>query len=291
MSEIRPSDLRHVTLKRRLRGYDRAKTEELLAEVADTYESVRRERGALSVEMANLRHEQEEREVWFRGELDTLRGQLSARDRRIVDLESEVARYDQERSARLNELSSLREELADARAAQERSQEELLEQRERGARLETRQKGMGEQIAMLASQLEHGEATQLPPRRLASRALPERAGRAASMLVRFDRAVKMLERETREQAELTLKKARERADEIVQSAEAQRRRLDAEIEHSAPHDETDREECDPVAALERIEPPRRAQEAPDPLESRIGEASWTSRPASRQTSANRDTVQ
>src|SRR5215212_1373974 len=173
MSQIRPSDLRNVTLKRRLRGYDRAKTEELLAEVAETYETVRRERGALSVEMANVRREQEEREVWFSGELDTLRGQLSARDRRIVDLESEIARYDQERSARLNELSSLREELADARAAQERNQEELLEQRERGARLETRQKGMGEQIAMLASQLEHGEATQLPPRRLASRALPE----------------------------------------------------------------------------------------------------------------------
>jgi len=288
MREITPTDLRNVTLKRRLRGYDRDKTEELLAGVAESYEAVRIKYGALSEEMQNLRREQEERELRFRGELDALREQLSARDRHIVDLETEIARNEQERSALLDEGSGLRKELAGAQAAQERDQEVLLEQRERVARLETREKALTEQIAMFASQLEHEEPTQLLPAR--ARALPRGTGRAASMLIRFDRAVETLERETRQEAELTLKKARERANEIVRSADGRRQRLDAEIVHPAVRDEIDPEEYDPVAGLERIERPVRASEAPDPLESRIGEASWTSRASLDQGRANRNTV-
>jgi len=288
MREITPTDLRNVTLKRRLRGYDRDKTEELLAGVAESYEAVRIKYGALAEEMQNLRREQERRELRFRSELDALREQLSSRDRHIVDLEAEIARYEQERSVLLDEAGSLREELADARAAQGEDQEVLLEQRERVARLETREKALMEQIAMFASQLEQEEPMQLLPAR--ARPLPQRTARAASMLVRFDRAVETLERETRREAELTLKKARERANEIVRAADTQRQRLDAESEYPAARDETDREEYDPVAALERIDRPVRAAESADPLESRIGEASWTSRASLDQSRANRNTV-
>jgi cell division septum initiation protein DivIVA len=288
MREITPSDLRNVHLKRRLRGYDREKTEELLAEAAQSYERVETQRGALSEEIAKQRRDQEEREARFRAELDSFRERLSARDRRIVELEAEIARYEQELSGRVSELSSLREELAGTREAQGKDQKELLELRQRVARLETREKALGEQVAMLATQLEQEDATPLPPPRAS--ALPQRVGHAASMLVRFDHAVEMLERETRREAELTLKKARERAHEIVQSAEAHRRRLEGGSEHSPTSNEPRDEVYDPVSALQRIERPAKAQDAPDPLESRIGEASWTSRAAYGRAPADRDSV-
>jgi chromosome segregation ATPase len=288
MREITPTDLRNVTLKRRLRGYDRGKTEELLAGVAESYEALRSKYGALAEEMQNLRREQEQRESRFRGELDALKEELSARDRRIVDLETEIARYERERSTLLEEAGRLRKELAGARTAQDEDQEVLLEQRQRVARLETREKALMEQIAMFASQLEHEEPTQLFPAR--ARALPQRTARAASMLVRFDRAVETLERETRREAELTLKKARERANEIVRAADSRRQQLGAESVRPAALDDADREEYDPVAALDRIERPAAASEAADPLESRIGEASWTSRASHDQSGANRKIV-
>lgn len=96
------------------------------------------------------------------------------------------------------------------------------------------------------------------------------------MLHRLDRVVETLERESRREAEITLKKARERADEIVHSAERRRRRLEADATPPGTGDEVAEEEYDPIAAHARIEAAVTEPEVSEDLGD-IGEASWTSR--------------
>jgi hypothetical protein len=135
---------------------------------------------------------------------------------------------------------------------------------------------------MLVSQLKEEETTQaIPPDQ---RALPERADRGAAMLHRLDRVVETLEQESRREAEITLKKARERADEIVHSAELRRRRLEADAPHSGTGEEdVAEEEYDPIAAHARTEAAVTEPEVSEDLEQDIGEASWTSRAPFKQT--------
>jgi F0F1-type ATP synthase membrane subunit b/b' len=96
------------------------------------------------------------------------------------------------------------------------------------------------------------------------------------MLHRLDRVVETLERESRREAEITLKKARERADEIVHSAERERRRLEADAANPGTGERV-AEEYDPIAAHARIEAAVTEPEVSEDLEGDVGEASWTSR--------------
>jgi len=273
--EITSDAIRNAVLKRRLRGYDPEATEQLLTEVAESYDKVRADREDLLERMRDLRREEEVREMRVRAELDELKEQLSDRDRRISDLEAQIARLEEERSKHLEELGRLREELSSAQVAKEADQAELAEQRDIVARLETREKAFAEQIAMLEAQLTQEEMA-LPISTHQHR-LSHRDDRAAATLLRLDRVVESVERETRREAEVMLKKARERADEILHSAEAKRQRLETEIAHRSAIDETDRDEYDPVAALERAERPVSESGVPDRSEQQVGEASWTSR--------------
>lgn len=278
MHEISPHAIREATLTRRLRGYDREETEKLLATVADSYEKVDAERMRLSEEVVSLREERQESEARLHVELDRLNEQVSERDRHIADLDAQIARLEEEQSKQLEDLDRLRKELSNVRTVQEEVQAESRDQGERVARFALREKALVEQIAMLVSQLseEEAEATQAISRH--PRALPERADRTAAMLLRLDRFVETLERESRREAEITLKKARERADQIVHSAEVHRRRLEAETANPRAAEEEDHgEEYDAVAALERIEPPVTKPEVSDDSEPNMGEASWTSR--------------
>jgi chromosome segregation ATPase len=279
MHEIAPHAIREATLTRRLRGYDREETEKLLATVADSYEKVDAERMRLSEEVVSLRDERQESEARLHVELDRLTQQVSERDRHIADLDAQIARLEAEQSKQLEDLDRLRKELSNVRTVQEEVQAESRDQRERVARFALREKALVEQIAMLVSQLseeEEAEATQAISRH--PRVLPERADRTAAMLLRLDRFVETLERESRREAEITLKKARERADQIVHSAEVHRRRLEAETANPRAAEEEDHgEEYDPVAGLERIEPPVTKPEVSDDSEPNMGEASWTSR--------------
>ena len=283
MPELAPDAVRNATLTRRLRGYDREETEKLLARVAESYDKLYAERRDLSDEVASLRAERQEREARSQAELDSLSEQLSGRDRQITDLEAQVARFEEEQSKRLEDLDRLREELSNVRTVQDDLQAELREQRDRAARFALREKALVAQIAMLVSQFDEEEAAQaLAP---GTRALPERADRAAAMLLRLDRVVETLERESRREAELTLKKARERAGEIVRSAELRRRRLEAEAAHPYAEEEPEEqaEEYDPVAALARIESSVTEAEVSDDLKRNLGEASWTSRATFEET--------
>jgi cell division septum initiation protein DivIVA len=278
--EITPDAIRKPALKRRLRGYDTQETEELLLEVAESCERVRAEREALSEQLESLRHDQAKHERDARVELDKLQEQLSDRDGRIAELNAEIARFEEEHSKQLEEVERLSKEVSSARATQEAQQAELAEQSASLARLDTREKALVEQIAMFAAQLGQGDAGFAAP--TSPRALSDVDERAAATLLRLDRVVETVARETRRDTEMMLKKARERADEILHSAEVRSRRIVEEIARQGPVDETVRAEFDPVAALERVEELETEPEAADDpqtaddAEQQLGEALWTS---------------
>jgi len=278
--EITPDAIRKPALKRRLRGYDTQETEEFLVRVAASYERVSAERTALSEQLESLRHDQAEHERDARVELDKLQEQLSDRDGHIAELNAEIARFEEEHSKQLEEVERLSEVVSSARAAQELQQAELAEQSASVARLETREKALVEQIAMFAAQLDQVDANLAAP--ASPRALSHLDERAAATLLRLDRVVETVARETRRETEMMLKKARERADEILHSAEVRSRRIVEEIARQGPVDETVRAEFDPVAALEPVEELETEPEAADDpqtaddADQQLGEALWTS---------------
>jgi chromosome segregation ATPase len=266
--EITPDSIREIALKRRLLGYDPHETEQLLAEVAESLDRVLRDRSSLSQQAGAQRRSLEEAERNFKGELDRLNEQLAARDQRLKQLEGELTTMQEEQSKHLEDAARLTDELSSAKAADEEHQVALTELRETLGRLETREKALAEQIAMLESQF--GHAQEPAP---TTQAFAHLDDRAATTLVRLDRAVETIEREAREEAGMILERAREQAEEILRSAEARQRN---EPETAEPHSSDEgREEYDPVAALERVEP---SNEAPaiDRFERDAGEAAWTS---------------
>jgi DivIVA domain-containing protein len=208
--EIRPDEIREAKLNRRLRGYDQEETEQLLADVAESYEKVLTEREALTERFETLQHEQAERERGWRLQLERLHERLSDRERRVSGLEAKVARLEQE----LEKTRRLSDEPASAQAAKDGLRSELAERGERLARLET------EQIGMLEAQLEQADETgSAPPAR---RAMALLEGRAARTIVGLDHLIERAQRDGRRDAEILLKKARERADELVRSTEMER---------------------------------------------------------------------
>lgn len=262
------------TLKRRLRGYDTQETEELFVRVAESYERVRAERKTLSEQLVSLHREQDDHARDSRVELDKLQEQLSDRDERIAELKAQIFRLEEEHSKQLEEGERLNEELLSARAAQGAHQAELAEQGESVSRLETREKALVEQIAMFAAQLEQGDGAEAAP--TSPRALSDLEERAAATLLRLERVAETVARETRRDTEMMLKKVRERAEEILHSAEVRSRRVVEEIARQSGVDEAARDEFDPVAALERAEDHGTEPEATDDAKQQLGEASWTS---------------
>jgi chromosome segregation ATPase len=263
--ETTPDSIRETALRRRLLGYDRHETEQLLAVVAERLDQVLRDRNSLSQEAIAQRRSLERN---FKSELDRLNGELAVRDQRLRELEGELTTLQEERSKHLKDADRLTEELSSARAADEEHQAALTELRETLGRLETREKALAEQIAMLESQFAHPEEP--TPTAHAFDHLDERA---ATTLVRLDRAVETIEREAREEAGMILERAREQAEEMLRTAEA-RQRIEPETAEPDTSDDA-REEYDPVAALERVEP---SNETPaiDGFEQDAGEAAWTS---------------
>jgi cell division septum initiation protein DivIVA len=267
--EITPNSIREIALRRRLLGYDPHETEQLLAEVAESLERALRDRSSLSQQAAAQRRSLEEAEQTLKDELDRLNEELAARDQRLQELEGELTTMKEERSKHLEDAARLTDELSSAKAADEEHQVALTELRETLGRLETREKALAEQIAMLESQFVH--AQEPAP---TTHAFAHLDDRAATTLVRLDRAVETIEREAREAAGMILERAREQAKEILRSAEA---RLRIEAETAEPHTSDEgREEYDPVAALERRVEPSNETPASDRLEPDAGEAAWTS---------------
>jgi len=264
--ETTPDSIRETALRRRLLGYDRHETEQLLAVVAERLDQVLRDRNSLSQEALAQRRSLERN---FKSELDRLNGELAVRDQRVRELEGELTTLQEERSKHLKDADRLTEELSSAKAADEEHQAALTELRETLGRLVTREKALAEQIAMLESQFAHAQEPAPTTHPFA-----HLDDRAATTLVRLDRAVETIEREAREEAGMILERAREQAEEMLRTAEARQR---IEPETAEPHTSDEGgEEYDPVAALERVEPS--VNEAPDTdgFERQVGEAAWTS---------------
>ena len=263
--ETTPDSIRETALRRRLLGYDRHETEQLLALVAERLDQVLRDRNSLSQEAIAQRRSLERS---FKSELDRLNGELAVRDQRLRELEGELTTLQEERSQHLEDADRLTEELSSAKAADEEHQAALTELRETLGRLETREKALAEQIAMLESQFAHPQEP-TPD----AHAFAHLDDRAATTLVRLDRAVETIEREAREEAGMILERAREQAEEMLRTAEA-RQRIEPETAEPDTSDDG-REEYDPVAALERVEPSNETS-AIDGFEQDAGEAAWTS---------------
>ena len=271
--ETTPDSIRETALKRRFRGYDPHETEQLLAVVAERLDQVLRERSSLSQQATVQRRSLEEAERNFKSELDRLNEELAARDQRLRELEGELTTLQEERSKHLKDADRLTEELSSAKAADEEHQAALTELRRTLGRLETREKALAEQIAMLESQFAHAQEAE--PTTLAPQALAHLDGQAATTLLRLDRALEAIEREAREEDEAILERAHEQAEQILRSAEARRQLIEPETAEPDTSDEG-REEYDPVAALGHVERPVNEAPATDEPDQEVGEAAWTS---------------
>jgi peptidoglycan DL-endopeptidase RipA len=117
MPFVNPSEVPQVSLRRRgLRGYDRRQTEQLLANIAESYEQVWNERDQVRAEISELRNE-----------LAALRG----RAREARDLQEEVARL-QGKLASVHQLDErMRNALLSAEWMSEKSKEAARKESEK----------------------------------------------------------------------------------------------------------------------------------------------------------------
>ena len=143
MRDIAPDAVRNASLTRRLRGYDREETDDLLASIASSYSKVYVERARLSEEVAALSAERQASDAQVRAELESLGEQLRERDRRIAELQTLVARFDEERSKELEGRDRLREELFRVRTMQQEAETDAREHSEHlAARFALREKAL-----------------------------------------------------------------------------------------------------------------------------------------------------
>jgi cell division initiation protein len=154
---LTPVEIRHVTLPRRLLGYERSGVDRLLSDIATSFEDVWRERADLRDEIERLESElrrQREIEEALRNTLlsaERMADELRARAHREADLIVEEAR------AKAREVASA------AEAEQERTRDEI--RRLRALEIDVR----AEFRAFLASALDRLEGESVAPRAQAGR--------------------------------------------------------------------------------------------------------------------------
>lgn len=214
-------------LKRRFRGYDRAQTDDLIAQLMQSFDALTAERNGLRETIEKLRAEQREHETRTDREANDVLRELTAREREVSDLERqlrELTQRDDQQQARLERAGN---ELLRARVEAQRLEDERAELLARVGRVELRERVLAEQLTILKGELNQSRD-------------PREA---------LDRLVESVTQEARDEAELTLKKARQHADQIVRSAEKRGRELEAAVEERTSED----------------------------LQRHLGEALWTSR--------------
>ena len=185
------------------------------------------ERNRLNAAIDELRSERGEHERRVDRELNDVLRELTTREREVSDLEREVRELTRKHEQRQDEVERLGHELSRTRSEEQRHRDELAELVAHVGRIELRERVLVEQLTILKSELQQ---TRDPREAL-------------------DRLVETVTQEARQEAEVTLKKARAQADQIVRSAEKRGRELEAAVEL------------------------RTAEE----LQQHLGEALWTSR--------------
>jgi cell division septum initiation protein DivIVA len=214
-------------LKRRFRGYDRAQTDHLIADVTSRCDALTAERDNLHETIEELRAEQRERKLRTDEEVDDVLRELTARERQVSDLERQVREMTRKHEQQQSALERVGDQLLRARVQEQRHDDERAELLARVGRVELRERVLVEQLTILKGELHQTQ----DPR------------------VALDRLVETVTQEARHEAEVTLKKARARAEQIVRFAEKRGRELEAAVELRTSED----------------------------LQRHLGEAVWTSR--------------
>jgi cell division septum initiation protein DivIVA len=214
-------------LKRRFRGYDRAQTDHLIGDVTSRCDALTAERDRLHETIEELRAEQRERKLRTDEEVDDVLRELTARERQVSDLERQVREMTRKHEQQQSALERVGDQLLRARVQEQRHDDERAELLARVGRVELRERVLVEQLTILKGELHQTQ----DPR------------------VALDRLVETVTQEARHEAEVTLKKARARAEQIVRFAEKRGRELEAAVELRTSED----------------------------LQRHLGEAVWTSR--------------
>jgi cell division septum initiation protein DivIVA len=196
------------TLKRRFRGYDCAQTDELIAQLTQSCAALTAERNSLRETIEQLRTEHREHELRTDQEADGVLRELTSREREVSDLERELRGMKRKDEQQQDALGRMGDELLRARVEAQRHNAERAELLALVGRVELRERVLAEQLTILKGELHQ---TRDPREAL-------------------DRLVETVTQEARDEAELTLKKARVHAEQIVRSAEKRGRELEEAVE-------------------------------------------------------------
>src|SRR5262249_5022110 len=174
-----------------------------------------------------LRAEHREHELRTDEEANDVLRELTSREREVSDLERELRGMTRKHEQQQAALERMGDELLRARVEKRRHNDERTDLLARVGRVELRERVLAEQLTILKGELHQ---TRDPREAL-------------------DRLVETVTQEARDEAELTLKKARAQAEHIVRSAEKRGRELEEAVELRTSED----------------------------LQRHLGEALWTSR--------------
>lgn len=149
---LSPEEIRHVSIKRRFRGYDRRATEQLLAEITESFEAVWHQRTRLHDQVKRLQAEAEEadrRRQRQEAKVADLQERLQHKDEAFADVRKAAAQLEAGRGTLLAESERAQAEVAHLRATIER----LEEERTKGHREQERLQAEGNRFREEAERL------------------------------------------------------------------------------------------------------------------------------------------
>jgi cell division septum initiation protein DivIVA len=117
---LSPEEIRHVSISRGVRGYDRQETDQLLATIAESFESVWHQRTDLYAEVTRLRTEVQAAgrlERLQKEEIANLQERLKHQEATIATLREESERMETDREALLAERERARAEQGELRSS------------------------------------------------------------------------------------------------------------------------------------------------------------------------------
>jgi cell division septum initiation protein DivIVA len=155
---LSPEEIRHVSISRSVRGYDRRETDQLLATIAESFESVWHQRTDLYAEVKRLQVELQDA-----GQLEQLREEIANLQERLRDLGStiatlreEVERMETAREALLAERERARAEHGALRSSQlEEAQQEVAREK---ALVAAKHKKLSEFLLTVLEEVEQASA-------------------------------------------------------------------------------------------------------------------------------------
>jgi cell division septum initiation protein DivIVA len=156
---LSPEEIRHVSISRSVRGYDRRETDQLLATIAESFESVWHQRTDLYAEVKRLQVELQDAgqlEQLQKEEIANLQERLRDLGSTIATLREEVERMETAREALLAERERARAEHGALRSSQlEEAQQEVARER---ALVAAKHKKLSEFLLTVLEEVEQASA-------------------------------------------------------------------------------------------------------------------------------------